>query len=198
LPLQQKAPEVTESTSLDVAREMMVLLQAVVQRGTAAAAAQMHHALGGKTGTTNNYTDAWFVGFSPSVTCGTWIGFDTRQSLGEKETGAKAALPMWVDFMKAAVAGKPNEEFAKPNAPKRTVDLPPQPADAVKVAKPPADLEPDDSDAPKTAKPLAIPDAMPEDTPAPVELPTIRKAPVAPAVAPKPVPLKRRVIPPQR
>jgi penicillin-binding protein 1A len=198
LPLQQKAPEVTESTSLDVAREMMVLLQAVVQRGTAAAAAQMHHALGGKTGTTNNYTDAWFVGFSPSVTCGTWIGFDTRQSLGEKETGAKAALPMWVDFMKAAVAGKPNEEFAKPNAPKRTIELPAQPTDAVKVAKPPADLEPDDGDDPKAAaKPLAVPDAMPEDSPEPVELPSVRKSPAAPAAVAKPVPLKRTA-PPQR
>ena len=72
---------------------------------------QLKHPLGGKTGTTNDYTDAWFIGFSPSVTCGTWIGFDNRESLGEKETGAKAALPMWMDFMKAAIADKPNEAF---------------------------------------------------------------------------------------
>ncbi len=199
-PLQQSAPGVTESTSLDVAREMMVLLQAVVQHGTAAAAAQMHHALGGKTGTTNNYTDAWFVGFSPSVTCGTWIGFDNRQSLGEKETGAKAALPMWMDFMKAAVAAKPNEEFAKPNAPKRKVDLPEQPADAVPVAKPAGDAEPDDSDAPAAAvaapRPVA-PEGMPEDTPAPVALTPVRKAPAAAApLVVKPVPQRRRPSPP--
>jgi len=92
-PLQQPRTQVSEAISVDIAREMMVLLQAVVQHGTAAAAAQMKHALGGKTGTTNNYTDAWFVGFSPSITCGTWIGFDNRQSLGDKETGARAALP---------------------------------------------------------------------------------------------------------
>jgi len=65
---------------------MMQLLQAVVSR-TGAAASQLKHPLGGKTGTTNDFTDAWFVGFSPSVTCGTWIGFDDRQSLGEKEDG---------------------------------------------------------------------------------------------------------------
>ena len=89
-----------------------------------AAAAAMKHPLGGKTGTTNDYTDAWFIGFSPSVTCGTWIGFDNRQSLGEKETGAKAALPMWMDFMKAAIAGKPNEASRRPNAPKKQLDVP--------------------------------------------------------------------------
>ncbi len=84
----------------------------------------MNHALGGKTGTTNNYTDAWFVGFSPSVTCGTWVGFDNRQSLGEKETGARAALPIWMDFMKVALANKPNEAFSQPNAPKKQIEVP--------------------------------------------------------------------------
>jgi penicillin-binding protein 1A len=181
LPLQQKAPEVNEAVSLDVARQMMVLLQAVVQHGTAAAAAQMHHALGGKTGTTNNFTDAWFVGFSPSVTCGTWMGFDDRrQSLGEKETGAKAALPMWMDFMKVAVAGKPDEAFAKPNAPKKKLEVQQQPEDALPVAKPPVDDTPEDEDAPKTTVPprMVTPDAMPqEDVPAPVALPSVREAP---------------------
>ncbi|HEX6496879.1 MAG TPA: hypothetical protein VF018_15415, partial [Acidobacteriaceae bacterium] len=55
--------------------------------------------------------DAWFLGFSPSVTCGVWVGYDTRQSLGDKETGARAALPIWMDFMKAADAGKDDERF---------------------------------------------------------------------------------------
>jgi penicillin-binding protein 1A len=195
LPLQQKAPEVNEAVSLDVARQMMVLLQAVVQHGTAAAAAQMHHALGGKTGTTNNFTDAWFVGFSPSVTCGTWMGFDDRrQSLGEKETGAKAALPMWMDFMKVAVAGKPDEAFAKPNAPKKKLEVQQQPEDALPVAKPPVDDTPEDEDAPKTTVPprMVTPDAMPqEDVPAPVALPSVRKAPAPPAAVAKPVPPQR-------
>jgi penicillin-binding protein 1A len=75
----------------------------------------LHHPLGGKTGTTSDYTDAWFIGFSPSVTCGVWVGYDSRQSLGEKETGAIAALPIWSDFMRTAIAGKPDEQFPGDN-----------------------------------------------------------------------------------
>jgi penicillin-binding protein 1A len=90
---------------------MMVLFKEAIQSGTAKDATALHHPLGGKTGTTSNFTDAWFIGFSPSVTCGVWVGYDSRQSLGEKETGAVAALPIWSDFMKAAIAGKPDERF---------------------------------------------------------------------------------------
>jgi hypothetical protein len=98
------------------------------------------------------------------------------------------------------VAGKPDEAFAKPNAPKRTIELSAQPPDAVKIAKPAADLEPDDSDAPATPAPSPVaPESMPADTPAPVALTPTRKAPAeaAPLVV-KPVPLKRRVVPPQQ
>ena len=90
---------------------MLTLLRGVIQHGTGATAAQLNHPLGGKTGTTSDFTDAWFLGFSPTVTCGVWVGFDSRQSLGEKETGAKAALPIWMTFMRAAIAGKPDETF---------------------------------------------------------------------------------------
>ncbi len=124
LPLDEKPTEVREVISVETARTMMELLQAVVRMGTGARASQLKHPLGGKTGTTNDYTDAWFIGFSPSVTCGTWIGYDDRQSLGEKETGARAALPMWMDFMRAAIAGKPNEAFPTAGAPKKVLDVP--------------------------------------------------------------------------
>jgi len=123
LPLDEKPPQMSEVISVETARKMMELLQAVVRAGTATAAGQLKHPLGGKTGTTNNYTDAWFIGFSPSVTCGTWVGFDSRQSLGEKETGARAALPIWMDFMRAAIANKPNEAFATSGAPKKVLDV---------------------------------------------------------------------------
>jgi penicillin-binding protein 1A len=103
--------EVTEATSQKTARTMLVFLREVTNSGTGAAAKALHHELGGKTGTTSDFTDAWFVGFSPSVTCGVWLGYDNRQSLGDKETGAKAALPIWMDFMKAAIAGKDGERF---------------------------------------------------------------------------------------
>ncbi|HXR37535.1 MAG TPA: PBP1A family penicillin-binding protein [Terracidiphilus sp.] len=109
--LWEDAPAVNEVIDQQTARTMMTLLRAVTQYGTGAAAAQLNHPLGGKTGTTSDYTDAWFLGFSPSVTCGVWVGYDSRQSLGDKETGAKAALPIWMTFMKAAIAGKDGEKF---------------------------------------------------------------------------------------
>jgi penicillin-binding protein 1A len=166
---------VREVISLEIAREMMVLLQAVVQHGTGAAAASLHHPFGGKTGTTNGYTDAWFIGFSPSITCGTWIGFDNRQTLGEKETGAKAALPMWMDFMKVAIADKPNEEFAKANAPKKKIDVPITPAGEAMPAEK-QDPEDDSGDEPDTPpgkakpQPLQAPAGEPLSVPFPVEL----------------------------
>jgi penicillin-binding protein 1A len=171
LPMRQATPEVREVTSLDIARKMMVLLRAVVQHGTAAAASSLNHALGGKTGTTNDYTDAWFIGFSPSITCGTWVGFDDEQSLGEKETGARAALPMWMEFMKVAIADRPNEDFSRPNAPKKTIELPLQPSlDTTPIAKPaPEDEEIDSNGAvtPATPPPPPPSQAMPNDEAAP-------------------------------
>jgi len=109
--LWQDPPVVKEVISQETARTMMVLLRAVTAHGTGAAVAQMKHPLGGKTGTTSDYTDAWFLGFSPSITCGVWVGFDSRESLGDKETGAKAALPIWMTVMKTAIAGKDSEQF---------------------------------------------------------------------------------------
>lgn len=117
-PLLEETPDVTEATSAKTARTMMVLLREVTRSGTASAAAALNHPLGGKTGTTSDFTDAWFLGFSPSTTCGVWVGYDNRTSLGDKETGAKAALPIWMDFMRAAIAGKTGEAFPsdlKPN-----------------------------------------------------------------------------------
>jgi penicillin-binding protein 1A len=109
--LWEDAPTVNEVIDQQTARTMMTLLRAVTSFGTGGAATQLKHPLGGKTGTTSDFTDAWFLGFSPSVTCGVWVGYDSRQSLGEKETGAKAALPIWITFMKAAIAGKDEERF---------------------------------------------------------------------------------------
>jgi penicillin-binding protein 1A len=172
LPFDQKPTDVTEVTSVETARTMMVLLQAVVRMGTGAAASQLKHPLGGKTGTTNDYTDAWFIGFSPSITCGTWIGFDDRQTLGEKETGARAALPMWMDFMRVAIADKPNETFAAEGAPKKVLDVPLTKGEDVKPPGKIPDEEEPDAPAPpaaSSAEPKAgISNAAPADTAAPV------------------------------
>jgi penicillin-binding protein 1A len=124
IPILQEPPEINEAISQETARTMIVFLREVVAGGTGYAASALKHPLGGKTGTTNDFTDAWFVGFSPSVTCGVWVGNDSRQSLGDKETGAKAALPIWMDFMRAAIAGHDDEVFpsdAQPKAKPATV-----------------------------------------------------------------------------
>jgi penicillin-binding protein 1A len=109
--LWEDAPAVTQVIDQDTARTMLGLLRAVTRMGTGAAAAQLNHPLGGKTGTTSDYTDAWFLGFSPSVTCGVWVGYDSNESLGEKETGARAALPIWMTVMRTAIVGKDDEQF---------------------------------------------------------------------------------------
>jgi penicillin-binding protein 1A len=111
IPLPEEPADVNEVISQKTARTMMVFFRGVTSEGTGARAAQLNHPLGGKTGTTNDFTDAWFIGFSPSITCGVWVGYDDRQSLGDKQTGAAVALPLWADFMKTAIAATPNETF---------------------------------------------------------------------------------------
>ncbi|MCR6660983.1 MAG: penicillin-binding protein 1A [Asticcacaulis sp.] len=91
------------------------MLQGVVQRGTGAAARSLGIPMGGKTGTTNDYRSAWFVGYTADLVVGVFVGFDDNSSLGNHETGAVAALPIWMDFMKNANAGKPNRDFNKPH-----------------------------------------------------------------------------------
>jgi penicillin-binding protein 1A len=112
--LEENFPDVKDAVSARTARTMTAMLHEVVLHGTAIAAASMNYPLAGKTGTTNNFTDAWFVGFSPSITCGVWIGYDEKKFLGAKETGARAALPIWMEFMKAALAGKDPGAFQSP------------------------------------------------------------------------------------
>ncbi len=176
LPLDEAPSEVSEVIPVATARTMMQFLQAVVQHGTGFAASQLKHPLGGKTGTTNDFTDAWFIGFSPSVTCGTWIGFDDRQSLGEKETGARAALPMWMDFMRAAIANKPNEAFVTAGAPQKKLDVPLSgPVERARTLVPPAEksdeADPDalegGGDKPKESAPALTVPANPSSVPAP-------------------------------
>lgn len=85
---------------------MTSLLRGVVQRGTAAKAASLNWPLGGKTGTTDDYTDAWFIGFDPDITLGVWIGLDQKKPIGHNQTGAEAALPIWIDIMKAWIGDR--------------------------------------------------------------------------------------------
>jgi penicillin-binding protein 1A len=109
--LEEDFSDIRDAISARTARIMTSMLREVVLHGTAVAAAKMPYPLAGKTGTTNDFTDAWFIGFSPSLTCGVWIGYDEKKSLGDKETGARAALPVWMQFMNVALAGKDPGEF---------------------------------------------------------------------------------------
>ena len=92
------------------------LLRGVVThpRGTGRKARSLGKPVGGKTGTTNDQGDAWFVGFSPDVATGVWVGHDEKRVLGRGETGGRAALPIWIDFMSAALRGRPARDFEVP------------------------------------------------------------------------------------
>jgi penicillin-binding protein 1A len=98
------------------AYEITSMLQGVVLRGTGSQVGRTFPGrfLGGKTGTTNEYRSAWFIGFSPDMIVGTFVGFDDNRSLGEKETGAQAAVPIFIDFMQEALKGVPVTNFKEP------------------------------------------------------------------------------------
>jgi len=109
--LEEDFPDVKDVISERTARIMTSMLREVVLHGTGVAASKLPFPVGGKTGTTNDFTDAWFVGFTPTMSCGVWVGYDEKKSLGTKETGAHAALPIWMNFMAAAMAGKEVVDF---------------------------------------------------------------------------------------
>ena len=110
--LEEDRPKVTDVIQPDVARTMVSMLEEVVQFGTGVRAKELGRQSGGKTGTTNDFTDAWYIGFTPTITTGVWVGNDDKRiSLGKKETGARAALPIWLQYMKVAVQGTPAEAF---------------------------------------------------------------------------------------
>ena len=104
--LEENRPEPKDAIRADTAFVMTNLLRGVVQRGTAAKAAALNWPVGGKTGTTDDYTDAWFIGFDPDITIGVWVGLDQKKSIGRNQTGSEAALPIWMDIMKAWIGDR--------------------------------------------------------------------------------------------
>jgi penicillin-binding protein 1A len=117
--LEQHRAEPHEAIRADTAYIMTNLLEGVVQHGTASTASSLDWPLGGKTGTTDDYTDAWFIGFDPDMTLGVWVGFDQKRPIGTNQTGTAAALPIWKSIMhgwierRRAVAG-PEPTFERP------------------------------------------------------------------------------------
>ncbi|MGB5517980.1 MAG: penicillin-binding protein 1A, partial [Gammaproteobacteria bacterium] len=95
--------------------QMNSILQDVIRKGTGVRAKSLgRNDIAGKTGTTNDQRDAWFNGYHPDLVAITWVGFDQLKPLGNKETGSSAALPLWIEFMKIALAGKPEKQFKRP------------------------------------------------------------------------------------
>jgi penicillin-binding protein 1A len=98
--LEEARPAPREAIRADTAYVMTNLMRGVVQRGTAGVANELAWPLAGKTGTVDDYTDAWFIGFDPNITVGVWVGYDEKKPIGYGETGSVTALPIWIDFMR--------------------------------------------------------------------------------------------------
>jgi penicillin-binding protein 1A len=116
--LEENRPQSHDAIRADTAFVMTNLLRGVIQNGTGARAAALKWPLGGKTGTTDDNSDAWFIGFDPDITVGVWVGHDEPKPLGPSETGAVAALPIWIDFMQSYLASKDRDnppQFARPS-----------------------------------------------------------------------------------
>jgi penicillin-binding protein 1A len=115
--LERNTPRKAEAVSAQTAFIVTSMLQSVVDEGTGRSirARGITRTFAGKTGTTDEYGDAWFVGFSPDLVTGVWVGFDEKRSMGRKETGARVALPIWIDFMTGALEAVPDRPFPEPH-----------------------------------------------------------------------------------
>jgi penicillin-binding protein 1A len=148
--VEENRPQPDDALRADTAFVMTSLLQGVVLRGTAARAAALDWPLGGKTGTTNDYTDAWFVGFDPDITVGVWVGYDQKRPLGPSETGSAAALPIWIDVMRAWIGTRTERPAFAP------------PGNVVLVAVDPATGSPAAAGAPGTIPEVFISGTQPD------------------------------------
>jgi penicillin-binding protein 1A len=112
--LEEMAPERKKVIEKSTAYIMTSLLEGVVQNGTGRRVKELNRPVAGKTGTTNNLFDAWFVGYTPQYITGVWVGFDDEAPMGKGETGSRAASPIWLEFMKQVLKDKPAEVFQAP------------------------------------------------------------------------------------
>jgi len=112
--LERTAPTAEQAISPDTAYLMVRMMQEVIRNGTGRSARRLGHNLAGKTGTTNENTDAWFIGYSPDLVGGVWIGFDTPRPLGDRQSAAVVALPIWTRFMGQVLPLFPNRTFPIP------------------------------------------------------------------------------------
>jgi penicillin-binding protein 1A len=113
--LEEHVAEPREAVPQDTAYVMTHMLRGVVERGTGIAAKPLNRPIAAKTGTTNDYSNAWFVGFTPRLATGVWVGYDRPRSLGKDETGSRVAVPIWVSYMGKILGDSPREDFPVPD-----------------------------------------------------------------------------------
>ena len=113
--LEEHVPEGREALAPETAYVITQMLRGVVERGTGQAAKGLGRPVAAKTGTTNDYSNAWFVGFTPRLATGVWVGYDRPRSLGKDETGSRVAVPIWVTYMGKVLGNSPKEDFPVPD-----------------------------------------------------------------------------------
>ncbi len=113
--VEENIPQGRDAVSPAVAYVLTQMLRGAVERGTATSARVLGRPLAGKTGTTNDFSNAWFVGYSPSLAAGVWVGHDRPRTLGPDETGARAALPIWIALLREVLKNQPVEDFSPPD-----------------------------------------------------------------------------------
>lgn len=182
-----------------VAAQMVSMMRGAVQYGTATRAGSLGRELAGKTGTVNDFTDAWFIGYTPSIVCGVWIGYsDNKKTLGKGESGSSAALPFWLDFMTEYLKDKPKERFGP--VPPPPDDLKQQQAqrsrdrasELARIAAQSGDVLPGSSDIPNLDPLANVPPPTPTPPPA---TPTPTPPPPTPTPPPAPVEAKPKGTP---
>jgi penicillin-binding protein 1A len=112
--LEEHVIEPQEAMRPETAYVLTNVMKGVIERGTGARARVLGRPLAGKTGTSSEASDVWFVGFTPSLAAGVWVGYDVKRSLGSAETGGRLALPLWINFMEKVLADLPPEDFPVP------------------------------------------------------------------------------------
>jgi penicillin-binding protein 1A len=112
--IEENQPSFREAISKETAHVMTDLLRAVIQEGTGWRIKALKRPAAGKTGTTNELRDAWFIGYTPSLVTGTWVGYDNRKPMGKGETGSRAASPIWLYFMSQVLKDQAVEDFPVP------------------------------------------------------------------------------------
>lgn len=112
--LEEQMPQPQQAVREEIAFLLTSVLEGVVERGTGRAAKRVGRPVAAKTGTSQGAEDLWFLGYTPSVVAGVWLGYDHRRSIGSHETAGKIAAPIWTDFMRQSLGDSPVEAFIPP------------------------------------------------------------------------------------